>query len=56
MSSNQVIQDQSTTVEKPFLYTAIRNNRLLQLPWHELTESEQRQIKVNMFLLYGVQC
>jgi hypothetical protein len=40
-------------LQQPFLYTAIRNQRFVQLPWSELDSSEQRQIHINLFYLYN---
>lgn len=39
-------------IEDDFLYTAIRNNRFVQLPWNELTECERRDIHVSLNCIY----
>lgn len=39
-------------VEDDFLYTAIRNNKLVLRTWHQLTECEQRDIYCQTFDIY----
>jgi hypothetical protein len=38
--------------EQPTLYTAIRHNRFVELPYAELDESERRAMYVNLFNIY----
>lgn len=50
---------EATTIETPAtsadneLVNAIRDSRIVQLPWEQLTEEEKRQARVNLFHIYG---
>jgi hypothetical protein len=50
-SVNRVIEsDLSQRIEDTDLVNAIRNGKLVQVRWNDLTEAEQRQAYHNMFL------
>lgn len=44
--------DVQAHIEDTFLYSAIRNNKLVYRTWHQLTDSEQREIYCNQFAIY----
>jgi|GEM_PF-5389791 orotate phosphoribosyltransferase-like protein len=43
-------EDDTSLIQQDDLVNAIRDNRIVQVRWDELDESERRQAYVNMFL------